>query len=150
VRVFVWKGLQGGGPIFSQLPQFPQIFRKFPKFPQFLWGYRNFPPWEYLIPQFLEGVQNHNMWFKIHNFCFEHPFLSKFMKFDYKCVKNILCLVLPGLDFLSPDRNFPQFFLGGGPATAIPPPELYLQMGIQGSKTNPGGHCRAPCHFISS
>ncbi len=70
---------------FRNFRNFPQFFRNFPAiFPQFLGGYHNFYPWEYLILQFLLEIQNHNVWFKIHNFCFEHPFLSKFVKFDHK------------------------------------------------------------------
>ncbi len=69
---------QGRGGIavrnFSTISTISAIFRNFL---QFLGGYRNFYPWDNLIPQFSEGVQNHNMWFKIHNFCFEHPFFIK-------------------------------------------------------------------------
>jgi hypothetical protein len=52
----------------SNLPQFLQISAISRNF--FLGGYHNFRPWEYLIPQSLEGVQNHNLWFKIHIFFF--------------------------------------------------------------------------------
>jgi hypothetical protein len=87
---------QGGGGI--AVRNFSAISAIFPQFPQFLGGYRNFYLWEYLKPQFSEGVQNHNMWFKIHSFCFEHPFLSKFMKIDQKYVKKFSAGCWPGLD----------------------------------------------------
>jgi hypothetical protein len=59
-----WVGRQAG----------LQFFRNFP---QFFGATANFKPWEYLKPQFSEGAQNHIMWFKVHNLCFEHPFFNQ-------------------------------------------------------------------------
>ncbi len=116
-----WVRMGRGGLRSAISPQFPAIsaiFRIFPQFSAIFWGYRNFYPWEYLTPQFLLGFRNHNMWFKIHNFCFEHPFfLSKYMKFDHKCAKKYFLLGLAwfGLvKFLAPfslsSVREPKFF----------------------------------------
>ncbi len=112
--------------IFRNFPQFPQFSRNFPQFSAILGGYRNFYPWEYLILQFSEGLQNHNMWFKIHNFWFEHPFFNQnlwkltinvwfFFLLDFGLVWNCNFFGAPfpcslsgnRIFFLSPDHNFP-------------------------------------------
>jgi hypothetical protein len=76
---YVWDTSGGGdcGPQFFR--NFPQFFRNFLNFSAI---FRNFWGatailWKYLKPQFSEGVQNCNMWFKIHNFCFKYPFVIK-------------------------------------------------------------------------
>jgi hypothetical protein len=80
-KLGIGNGSREGGIAVRNFPQFPQFFPQFPQFfrnfPQF---FRNFPQFflggataiftQYLIPQFSEGVQNHNMLFKIHNYCF--------------------------------------------------------------------------------
>ncbi len=123
--------LRGGGlrsAFFLQFTQFPAIsaiFRIFfLQFSAIFGGYCNFLPMVIFDTAIFRRVQNHNVWFKIHNFYFEHPFfLSKFMKFDHKCAKNILCWVLAWFGLvifwhpfpcpLSGNRNFsksrPQF-----------------------------------------
>ncbi len=81
-------------------------FRNFPQFQQFFFFFGNLKPGEYLIPQFSEGVQNHNMWFNFH-MCLEYPFLSKFVKVDHNVWNRIFCWLLALFGLVSFWRGFP-------------------------------------------